>query len=110
MDDNRCLLLSDAFMIEHPHKISSKNSIGKRAKTPNAYGLVRNSNAHQKGTVFIKTCRKGYYQEGSHIYDELNIFEAFRKVMTTWARWIDANVDTKKTLVLFRGYSTSHFR
>ncbi|KAM7528845.1 hypothetical protein LguiB_032255 [Lonicera macranthoides] len=30
--------------------------------------------------------------------------------MTTWARWIDANVDTKKTLVLFRGYSTSHFR
>ncbi|KAM7523318.1 hypothetical protein LguiA_013220 [Lonicera macranthoides] len=29
--------------------------------------------------------------------------------MTTWARWIDANVDTKKTLVFFRGYSASHF-
>ncbi|KAM7528850.1 hypothetical protein LguiB_032260 [Lonicera macranthoides] len=52
---------------------------------------------------------KGYYQEGSHIYDELNVFEAFRKAMTTWARWIDANVDTKKTLVFFRGYSASHF-
>ncbi|XP_042484642.1 protein trichome birefringence-like [Macadamia integrifolia] len=53
---------------------------------------------------------KGYYQEGSHIYDELNVVEAFRRAVTTWARWVDANVDSKKTLVFFRGYSASHFR
>ncbi|XP_043692618.1 protein trichome birefringence-like [Telopea speciosissima] len=52
---------------------------------------------------------KGYYQEGSHIYDELNVVEAFRRAVTTWARWVDANVNSKKTLVLFRGYSASHF-
>ncbi|XP_017984410.1 PREDICTED: protein trichome birefringence-like [Theobroma cacao] len=53
---------------------------------------------------------KGYYQEGSTIYDRLNVKEAFRKALTTWARWIDANIDPTKTLVFFRGFSASHFR
>ncbi|KAL6555460.1 hypothetical protein OROGR_006718 [Orobanche gracilis] len=52
---------------------------------------------------------KDYYQEGSHVYRELNVLEAFRKAMTAWGRWIDANVDPKKSLVFFRGYSASHF-
>ncbi|KAL4271696.1 hypothetical protein GQ457_13G011710 [Hibiscus cannabinus] len=52
---------------------------------------------------------KDYYQEGSHVYNELNVLEAFRKALTTWARWIDANVNPMKTMVFFRGYSASHF-
>ncbi|KAM7524603.1 hypothetical protein LguiA_014505 [Lonicera macranthoides] len=52
---------------------------------------------------------KDYYQEGSHVYDELNVLEAFRKALTTWARWVDANVNPIKSLVFFRGYSASHF-
>ncbi|XWS56179.1 hypothetical protein CRYUN_Cryun09bG0064100 [Craigia yunnanensis] len=52
---------------------------------------------------------KDYYQEGSHVYYELNVLEAFRKALTTWARWVDANVDPMKTMVFFRGYSASHF-
>ncbi|KAK2975610.1 hypothetical protein RJ640_023542 [Escallonia rubra] len=71
---------------------------------------VPDANGTKKETLRLDLVeRKGYYQEGSHIYDELNVFEAFRKAMTTWARWIDANVDPMKTLVLFRGYSASHF-
>lgn len=50
-----------------------------------------------------------YYQEGSHVYSELNVLEAFRRAITTWGRWIDANVNPRKSLVLFRGYSSSHF-
>ncbi|KAG6399505.1 hypothetical protein SASPL_140986 [Salvia splendens] len=50
-----------------------------------------------------------YYQEGSHVYSELNVLEAFRRAITTWGRWIDANVDPRKSLVFFRGYSASHF-
>uniref|UniRef100_A0A803QP37 Trichome birefringence-like N-terminal domain-containing protein n=1 Tax=Cannabis sativa TaxID=3483 RepID=A0A803QP37_CANSA len=50
-----------------------------------------------------------YYQEGSHVYKELNVLEAFRKAITTWGRWIDSNVNPKKSLVFFRGYSHSHF-
>ncbi|XP_024981832.1 protein trichome birefringence-like [Cynara cardunculus var. scolymus] len=53
---------------------------------------------------------KDYYQEGSHVYSELNVLEAFRKAITTWGRWVDANINPSKTLVFFRGYSASHFR
>ncbi|XP_059646412.1 protein trichome birefringence [Cornus florida] len=52
---------------------------------------------------------KDYYQEGSNVYHELNVLEAFRKALTTWGRWVDANINPKKTLVFFRGYSASHF-
>ncbi|KAJ8448533.1 hypothetical protein Cgig2_012177 [Carnegiea gigantea] len=50
-----------------------------------------------------------YYQEGSHVYEQLDVVEAFRRAMTTWGRWIDANVNPQKTHVFFRGYSASHF-
>ncbi|CAA0833583.1 Protein trichome birefringence [Striga hermonthica] len=52
---------------------------------------------------------KDYYQEGSHVYRELNVLEAFRKATTTWALWVDANVNPHTSLVFFRGYSASHF-
>ena len=58
----------------------------------------------------MENYRKDYYQEGSHVYYELNVLEAFRKALTTWARWVDANVNPMKTMVFFRGYSASHFR
>ncbi|CAL5051707.1 unnamed protein product [Urochloa decumbens] len=52
---------------------------------------------------------KDYYQEGNHVYSELNVEDAFHKAMLTWSKWIDANVNPRKTAVLFRGYSASHF-
>ncbi|RCV20777.1 hypothetical protein SETIT_4G085000v2 [Setaria italica] len=52
---------------------------------------------------------KDYYQEGNHVYSELNVVDAFHKALLTWSKWIDANVNPKKTTVLFRGYSASHF-
>ncbi|KAL5223925.1 hypothetical protein ABZP36_010564 [Zizania latifolia] len=52
---------------------------------------------------------KDYYQEGNHVYSELNVVDAFHKALVTWSKWIDANVNPKKTSVLFRGYSASHF-
>ena len=54
--------------------------------------------------------RQDYYQEGGHVYKELNVLEAFRKAMTTWGMWVDANINPTKTSVFFRGYSASHFR
>ncbi|KAK8505722.1 hypothetical protein V6N11_054850 [Hibiscus sabdariffa] len=52
----------------------------------------------------------GYYQEGNTIYNRMNVKVAFRKALTTWAKWIDTNIDSMKTLVFFRGFSASHFR
>ncbi|EOA32360.1 hypothetical protein CARUB_v10015627mg [Capsella rubella] len=50
-----------------------------------------------------------YYQEGRNLYPKLDVDEAFRKALTTWGRWVDKNVNPKKSLVFFRGYSPSHF-
>ncbi|KFK38572.1 hypothetical protein AALP_AA3G130900 [Arabis alpina] len=50
-----------------------------------------------------------YYQEGSNVYPKLDADEAFRKALTTWSRWIDKNVNPKKSLVFFRGLAPSHF-
>lgn len=58
----------------------------------------------------LNECRKDYYQEGSHVYEKLNVLEAFRKAITTWARWVDKNINPMKSIVFFRGYSASHFR
>ncbi|KAK4441508.1 protein trichome birefringence-like 1 [Sesamum alatum] len=52
---------------------------------------------------------KGYYQEGDHVHEHLDVVEAFDKAMTTWARWLEANINPMKTHVFFRGYSFSHF-
>lgn len=54
--------------------------------------------------------RKDYYQEGNQVYSELNVHDAYRRALNTWAKWVDNNINPKKTTLLFRGYSASHFR
>lgn len=54
--------------------------------------------------------REDYYQEGDHVFEELNVVEAFRRALMTWAKWVDDNVNPSKTMVFFRGYSAVHFR
>ncbi|RWR94036.1 protein trichome birefringence-like protein 2 [Cinnamomum micranthum f. kanehirae] len=57
-----------------------------------------------------KTSRgENYYQEGDHVYPKLNVKEAYKKALTTWATWVDKTVDANRTQVFFRGYSVSHF-
>jgi len=61
-------------------------------------------------TNFYATFRKAYFQEGDLIHGQMSVEEAFHKAILTWSKWVDANVDHKKTTVFFRGYSPSHFR
>ena len=51
-----------------------------------------------------------YYQEGNHVYPRLKVLDAYKRALTTWARWIDNNIDANRTQVFFRGYSVTHFR
>ncbi|CAI9092959.1 OLC1v1028344C1 [Oldenlandia corymbosa var. corymbosa] len=53
---------------------------------------------------------ENYYQEGNHVYKSLNVLEAYRRMLVTWSKWIDKNVNSRRSLVIFRGYSEMHFR
>lgn len=57
-----------------------------------------------------KTSRgKKYFREGDYVYPKFDAVEAYKKSMSTWAKWIDKNVDAGKS-VFYRGYSSAHFR
>ncbi|KAI3728322.1 hypothetical protein L6452_16956 [Arctium lappa] len=58
-----------------------------------------------------KTSRgEDYYQEGNHVYPRLKALDAYTRALSTWAKWVDKNIDSQKTQVIFRGYSVTHFR
>ena len=43
-------------------------------------------------------------------HDEVVRIEAYRKVLTTWARWVNENVDPARTSVFFMSMSPLHIR
>ncbi|TMW97859.1 hypothetical protein EJD97_004907 [Solanum chilense] len=58
-----------------------------------------------------KTSRgEDYYQEGNHVHGRLKVLEAYKRAISTWARWVDQNFDGSRSQVIFRGYSVTHFR
>lgn len=58
-----------------------------------------------------KTSRgEDYYQEGNHVHARLKVLEAYKRAISTWARWVDQNFDGSRTQIIFRGYSLTHFR
>ncbi|KAF2305249.1 hypothetical protein GH714_003332 [Hevea brasiliensis] len=50
-----------------------------------------------------------YVSDGSAMYKDMNRLDAFYRGMSTWARWVDLNVDTSKTKVFFQGISPTHY-
>ncbi|XP_004298485.1 PREDICTED: protein trichome birefringence-like 2 [Fragaria vesca subsp. vesca] len=50
-----------------------------------------------------------YYQEGNYVHPRLKALEAYKRALTTWARWVDTYINANKTRVFFRGYSVTHF-
>ncbi|XP_026382342.1 protein trichome birefringence-like 2 [Papaver somniferum] len=52
---------------------------------------------------------ENYFQVGRHVYPKLGVLEAYEKALATWRKWIDKNIDSNKTQVIFRSYSVTHF-
>ncbi|KAL3519949.1 hypothetical protein ACH5RR_018098 [Cinchona calisaya] len=50
-----------------------------------------------------------YMQDGSTVSKDMDRLEAFSKGLTTWAQWVDQNVDTSTTKVFFQGISPTHY-
>lgn len=60
--------------------------------------------------VLLVDYREDYYQEGNHVHPRLKVLEAYKRAISTWARWVDQNFDGSRTQIIFRGYSVTHFR
>lgn len=50
-----------------------------------------------------------YIQEGTKFYKDMDRLIAYYKGLTTWARWVNFNVDPAKTKVFFQGVSPTHY-
>lgn len=50
-----------------------------------------------------------YIQEGQQVMKDMDRMIAFQKALTTWAAWVDTNIDPAKTKVFFQGISPSHY-
>ncbi|GMJ14493.1 TRICHOME BIREFRINGENCE-LIKE 38 [Hibiscus trionum] len=50
-----------------------------------------------------------YMKVEEKIVRDIDRMTAFRRALTTWAKWVDSDVDTDKTQVIFQGISPSHY-
>ncbi|KAK4790382.1 hypothetical protein SAY86_017686 [Trapa natans] len=71
--------------------------------------LIFNTYIWWMNTVKIKVLR-GSFEEGSTEYDEISRPVAYGRVMRTWAKWVDENVDPNRTQVFFSSMSPVHIK
>ncbi|XP_075674034.1 protein trichome birefringence-like 41 isoform X1 [Castanea sativa] len=50
-----------------------------------------------------------YIQIGTQITKDMDRLLAFETALTTWAGWVDSNIDPTKTKIFFQGISPSHY-
>ncbi|RVW25737.1 Protein trichome birefringence-like 38 [Vitis vinifera] len=50
-----------------------------------------------------------YMSEGTKLYKDMDRLTAFYKGLSTWASWVDLNIDPSKTKVFFQGISPTHY-
>ncbi|RRT77194.1 hypothetical protein BHE74_00035688 [Ensete ventricosum] len=53
--------------------------------------------------------RWDYVQDGGQVYRDMDRLLAFNKGLTTWAKWVDSNVNPATTKVFFQGISPTHY-
>ncbi|KAJ0976735.1 hypothetical protein J5N97_012209 [Dioscorea zingiberensis] len=51
-----------------------------------------------------------FYMEGDKMFSDLNPMVAYEKGLTTWSKWVDLNLDPRRTRVIFRSVSPRHNR
>ncbi|KAJ4804247.1 Protein trichome birefringence [Rhynchospora pubera] len=51
-----------------------------------------------------------YVQDGGQMVRDMDRLVAFSKGLSTWAKWVDANINPSTTKVFFQGISPTHYR
>ncbi|XP_014512748.1 protein trichome birefringence-like 36 [Vigna radiata var. radiata] len=49
-----------------------------------------------------------YYMEGNNLIRNMSAMVAYERGLSTWARWVDQNLDPLRTKVIFRSMSSRH--
>uniref|UniRef100_M4CML9 Uncharacterized protein n=1 Tax=Brassica campestris TaxID=3711 RepID=M4CML9_BRACM len=57
----------------------------------------------------VKSQRWDFIRNGSSLIRDMNRLDAFNLGLTTWAQWVDQNVNTSQTRVFFQGISPTHY-
>jgi putative NADPH-quinone reductase len=92
------------------HRIIDADPIAAHAENwRNADYLVFNTYIWWMNTLNMKLRRPEAGQRWEE-HDEVVRIEAYRKVLTTWAGWVNANVDPARTSVFFMSMSPLHLR
>ncbi|CAI9106993.1 OLC1v1006254C1 [Oldenlandia corymbosa var. corymbosa] len=50
-----------------------------------------------------------YMEMDGSFYQDMDRLAALERGLTTWARWVDSNIDTTRTRVFFQGISPTHY-
>ncbi|KAB1217627.1 Protein ESKIMO 1 [Morella rubra] len=71
--------------------------------------LVFNTYIWWMNTFAMKVLR-GSFDKGSTEYDEVDRPAAYGRVLRTWAKWVDRNIDPKRTTIFFSSMSPLHIK
>ncbi|MED6107269.1 Xylan O-acetyltransferase 1 [Stylosanthes scabra] len=71
--------------------------------------LIFNTYIWWMNTFAMKVLR-GSFDEGSTEYDEVPRPMAYARVLDTWSKWVDANIDPNRTKVFFTSTSPLHIK
>ncbi|CAN6442189.1 unnamed protein product [Victoria cruziana] len=71
--------------------------------------LIFNTYIWWMNTFKMKVLR-GSFENGSTEYDEIERPVAYERVLRTWSKWVDANIDERRTRVFFCSMSPLHIK
>ncbi|KAK7277232.1 hypothetical protein RIF29_18383 [Crotalaria pallida] len=90
-------------------RILHLDSIEENARSWRGVDILLFDSAHW-WTHSNETSSWDYCMEGNNLIKNMDPMAAYQKGLSTWARWVDLNLDPRRTKVIFRSMSPRHNR